>query len=317
MWFKDSQGSLPARVSGLAANVFSGQASLILTEDDFTSAFPLQRANITSPPGPPVLGTINTGVGPKSVEITGLPVSMGIYNPAAGCFSPIFFNTSIICNANSGESTIDFTEVTNVSPSQASNPDLRGVNVSSATTDLTSCPPSLGLRTTYFFIAGVGGTVELFATGQVGGESSVRADSSTNFAPNKIINNIGGLQQPTAVQWITSGFGVGVNSSYTGAVLVAETGEDRIQQLSVVTQFPSLFQVSNANHAAGLGPVDITGDPAAVSTFNTSLCTPTFTTYYVANAGEGTVTTSDYRGAVLGSVIPVPGVKQVSSWWSR
>jgi len=315
MWFKDSQGALPAYVNTLAANINSGQAQLILSESDFEQAFPLQRANITSPPGPPVLGTINTGVGPKSIKITGLPNSLGLYAPP-NCFSPILFSTTIICNANSGESTVDFTEVTNLSPSLATNPDLRGVNVSSATTDLTWCPPSLGLRTTYFFIAGIGGTVELFATGAVAGQPSVRPESSGNFAPNKIINNIGGLQQPSAVQWITSGFAAAVNGGYTASVLVAETGEDRLQQLGVTTEFPNLFQVSNANHAAGLGPVDITGDPAPIGGFSIA-CTPGFTTYYVANAGEGTVATSDYRGAVLGSVIPVPGVKQVASWWSR
>ena len=156
----------------------------------------------------------------------------------------------------------------------------------------------------------------MFATGAVAGQPSVRPESSGNFAPNKIINNIGGLQQPSAVQWITQGFAAAVNGGYTAAVLVAETGEDRLQQLGVTTEFPNLFQVSNANHAAGLGPVDITGDPAPIGGFSIA-CTPSFTSYYVANAGEGTVATADYRGAVLGSIIPVPGVKQVASWWSR
>jgi hypothetical protein len=315
MWFKDSIGALPARVSGLAANVNSGQAKLILDEGDFEEAFPIQRATLTSPPGPPVIGTINTGVGPTTIKITGLPNSLGLYAPPV-CFSPIFFRTVIVCNANSGESTVDFTEITNLNPDIAVNPDLRGVNVSSVVTDLTWAPPSLGLRAIYFFIAGIGGTVELFVTGSVGGEPSVRPESSTILAPNKIINNIGGLIQPSAVQWIPSGFAAAVNGGYTASVLVAETGENRLQQMGVVTQFPNLFQVNNANHSAGLGPVDITGDPAPIGGFIIA-CSPTFTTYYVANAGQGNVTTSDYRGAVLGANIPVPGVLLVASWWSR
>ncbi|MHC4954562.1 MAG: hypothetical protein ACYTGZ_11795, partial [Planctomycetota bacterium] len=166
-----------ARVNTLANNVFSGQAKLILNPGDFEEAFPLQRQTLTSPPGPPVLGTISTGVGPTSVNITGLPNSLGVYAPPF-CFSPILFSTTIVSNANSGESTVDFTEVTNLSPNVATTPDLRGVNTSSAVTDMTWSPPSLGLRATYFYIAGIGGTVELFATGQVGGEPSVRPESS-------------------------------------------------------------------------------------------------------------------------------------------
>jgi len=46
-------------------------------------------------------------------------------------------------------------------------------------------------------------------------------------------------------------------------------------------------------------------------------CTPTFTTYYAANAGEGTVSTASYQGGVIGSTIAVPGVLQVVSWWTR
>ena len=315
MWFKDEQGALPAYWTTLANNVNSGQAKLILNEEDFTEAFPIQKAALTSPPGPPVLGTINTGVGPTAIQITGLPNSLGVF-ALPPCPSPFFFATTIVCNANSGESTVDFTEITNLSPEGAINPDLRGVNVSSAVTDVTYAPTSLALRTTYFFIAGIGGTVELFATGSFGGEPSVRAASSTNTAPNKIINNVGGLIQPSAVQWITNGFGSAVNFGYTAAVLVAETGENRLQQLGVVTEFPNLFQVSNANHSAGLGPVDITGDPVPIGGFGIG-CAPGFSTYYVANAGEGNVTSSDYRGAVLGAKIPVPGVLLVASWWSR
>ena len=315
MWFADQTGALPGSVNGLANNVFTGQAQLILNEDDFTEAFPLQRNTLTSPPGPPVLGTINTGVGPTAVDITGLPNSLGVYAPPF-CFSPIFLNSTIVGNANAGESTVDFTELTNLSPNESINPDLRGVNLSSQPTDMTYAPPSLGLGTIYFFITGVGGTVELFATGSQAGQPSVRADSSGNFAPNKIINTVGGLAQPSSVQWITSGLGAGINVGYTGSILVAETGENRLQQIGIVAEFPNLFQQQNQNHASGLGPIDITGDPAPVGGFAIA-CSPRFTVYYSANAGDGSVTTADYRGAVLGSEIPVPGVLYVASWWSR
>ena len=263
-----------------------------------------------------MLGTINTGIGPTAVDITGLPNSLGVYAPPF-CFSPVFFNSTIVANANAGESTVDFTELTNLTPNESINPDLRGVNLSSKPTDMTYAPPSLGLATIYFFITGVGGTVELFATGSQAGQPSVRPNSSGNFAPNKIINTVGGLQQPTAVQWIPRGLGAAINvAGYTGSVLVAETGENRIQQIGIVTEFPNLFQQQNQNHASGLGPVDITGDPAPIGGFSIA-CTPGFTVYYSANAGAGTVTTADYRGAVLGSTISVPGVLYVASWWSR
>jgi len=316
MWFVDQSGALPGTVAGLANNVNSGQATLILNEDDFDAAFPIQRPTLTSASGPPVLGTINTGIGPSAVDITGLPSSLGLYAPPF-CFSPIFFQNTIVGVTNSGESTVDFTELTNLTPSVSIQPDLRGVNLSSQPTDMTYAPPSLGLRTIYFFITGVGGTVELFATGSQGQEPSVRPSSSGNFAPNKIINTVGGLQQPSAVQWITDGLGAAINvAGYTGTVLVAETGQNRLQQIGIVTEFPNLFQQLNQNHAAGLGPVDITGDPNPIGGFSIA-CTPRFTTYYSANAGAGTVTTADYRGAVLGATIPVPGVLYVASWWSR
>jgi len=320
MWFVDSQGSLPSLVNGLAANVLAGQAQLILTEEDFEEAFPLQRQTLTAAPGPPILGTINTGIGPTAVDITGLPGTLGLYAPP-NCFSPIFFSSTIVANANAGESTVDFTEVTNLQPNEAITPDLRGVNTSSQPTDMTYAPPSLFQPANiYFFIAGVGGTIELFATGSLGGEPSVRPDSSGNFAPNKIINTVGGLQQPNGLQWITSGLGVAMNvSGYGGEILVAETGENRIQQIGIVAEFPNQFQALNENHASGLGPIAITGDPQSAgggSPF-VNACTPFFTTYYSANAGAGTVTSADYRGAVLGSTIPVPGVLLITSWWSR
>jgi len=46
-------------------------------------------------------------------------------------------------------------------------------------------------------------------------------------------------------------------------------------------------------------------------------CGPFFTTYYVANAGQGTVSTGNYLGGVIGTNIATPGVVIVASWWSR
>jgi len=77
----------------------------------------------------------------------------------------------------------------------------------------------------------------------------------------------------------------------------------------------NLFQTINSNLASGLGPVDITGDPVNVR--GNVPCSPRFTTYFVANAGEGTARTSNYNGGVIGTTIPVPGVQLIASWWSR
>jgi hypothetical protein len=313
-WFTGP--TLFATQSALANAVILGSSQLILSESDFTRVFPTQRvgAGVTSPPGPPVIGTLNVGVGPTKVKITGLPNSLGVYSPPF-CYSPILTSNLIVCSANAGESTADFSELTNLNQSAAIEPDLDGVNLSSQPTDVTWAPLDIQQTGSYFFfIAGVGGTVELFATGFLSNAPSVKPNSSSSTAPNKIINNISGFSQPTALQWITSGTARGPNNGYTIAALVAETGENRLQQVGVTSLFPNLFQVTNSNHTAGLGPVDITGDPAAAQF---SPCTPTFTTYYVANAGEGTVRTSNYQGGVIGTTIPVPGVLQIASWWSR
>ena len=115
---------------------------------------------------------------------------------------------------------------------------------------------------------------------------------------------------------IPRGNAAGVNVCYTAAVLVAETGENRLVQMGITSESPSnLFRVINENHAAGQGPVDITGDPNS-ATF-TAPCTPSFTTYYVANAGEGSARTADYQGGVIGTTIDVPGILLITSWWSR
>ena len=96
---------------------------------------------------------------------------------------------------------------------------------------------------------------------------------------------------------------------------MAETGENRLQQVGVIQQFPSnIFQSVNENVSAGLGPSDVTGDPASVGFFP---CGPRFRDYYVANAGEGTVRTANYVGGVIGQNIDVPGITLIASWWSR
>lgn len=312
-WFTGT--SLPQSQGGLASLVAQGSATLILSEEDFEKAFPNQRGDVTSPPGPPVLGTINVGISPSSCKITGLPNSLGYYSPPF-CYSPILSTNTIVCSANAGENTIDFSQLTNLNQSTAIPPDLDGVTLSSSPTDVAWCPYSLNTGAYYFFIAGIGGTVELFASGWLSNQPSVLPQASSNFAPNKIINNIGNLQQPTALQWIPRGNASGVNIGYTAAVLVAETGENRLVQMGITSESPSnLFRVINENHAAGQGPVDITGDPNS-ATF-VAPCTPSFTTYYVANAGEGSARTADYQGGVIGTTIDVPGILLIASWWSR
>ena len=311
-WFTGT--TLFAGQGGLANAVASGTARLILSEEDLTKVFPAQRAAVSSPPGPPIIGTINVGVSPTKVKISMLPNSLGVQG--FPCFSPVGFTNTIVCSLNAGESTADFSEVTNLSQSAAIQPDLDGVNLSSQPTDVAWSPVSFTTGSYYFFITSIGGTVELFASGFISNQPSVRPESSSNFSPNKIINNIGGLVQPSSVQWITSGNAVSSNNGYSNAVLIAETGENRVQQLAIVSEVPSnLFQAVNANLAAGLGPIDITGEPASVGF--TLPCGPRFTTYYVANAGEGSVRTASYIGGVIGTQIPVPGVLLVASWWSR
>jgi hypothetical protein len=306
-------GTLWYAQAGLV-NAVAGGVHLILDEKDFSKVFPNQRPDLTSPPGPPILGTINVGVSPTKCKITGLPNSLGVVN--IFCPSPVLVTNTIVCCLNAGENTADFSELTNLSQSRAIEPDLDGVNLSSQPSDVAWSPVSFTTGAYHFYIASIGGTVELFATGFLANSPSVRPESSNNAAPNKIINNIGGLVQPSAVQWITSGNAVAPNNGYTLSVLVAETGENRIQQLSVTSETPSnLFQTINSDHVAGLGPVDITGDPSSVGF--SAPCSPRFTTYYVANAGEGTVRSANYQGGVLASSVPVPGVLFVASWWSR
>jgi hypothetical protein len=303
-----------------ATAVANGTSKLILDEEDFKAFFPHQKQDGSSPPGPSIIGTINVGISPTAVRITGLPNSLGFEGP--NCFSPYLTANTIVCSLNAGENTADFTELQRLNQSQAIEPDLPGVSLSSQPTDVAWAPWSRGLQTStgsyYFFISSsVGGTVELFASGFLASTASVRPGSATNFAPNKIINSVTGLDLPSAVQWITSGTGTFQgNSGYTYSALVCETGANQIVEMDVTAEFPTnLFQVTNPSLSSGLGPVDVTGDPVQAWLF--VQCGPRFTTYYVANAGEGTVRTGSYLGGVIGTDIPTPGVVMIVSWWSR
>jgi hypothetical protein len=312
-WFTGA--NLWAQQGGLQQAVASGSSKLILNEDDFRTVFPRQKQDISSPPGPPIIGTVNVGISPTKVKITGLPVSLGA--PNFPCFSPFLSGQPIVCSLNAGENTADFTELQRLSQSQAIDPDLPGVSLSSQPTDLGWAPFSLNTGSYYFFITSIGGTVELFASGLLGSLPSVRPGSANNFAPNKIINSVTGLDLPSAVQWITSGTGAfQATSGYTYAALIAETGENQLFEVDVTAEFPTnLFQITNASLGSGLGPVDIAGDPATATGF--TQCGPRFTTYYVANAGEGRVRTGSYVGGAIGTDIATPGVVMIVSWWSR
>ncbi len=313
-------GNLLQTIGAFNNAIANNSTNVVLTEEDFERFFPAQRQGVTSPPGPPIIGTINAGVSPSKVAVTGLNTSLGIFAPAIGCFSPILTNDPIICILNGGEATADFSHMTNLIQSQAIEPDLRGVNLASRGIDVAWATWSSNTSAYYFVISSVGGSVELFSTGQVANRPSVLPNSSNNFAPNKIINNVGGLLQPSDVQWLSNGNGVQLEpraTAYSGAFLVAETGANRLRQIGITAEFPSnTFQTINANHVAGLGPVSIAGDPGPGMGFAIP-CTPRFTTYYAANAGEGTVRTASYQGGVIGTEIPVPGVLRVASWWSR
>ncbi len=282
--------------------IVTGANTLILTEEDFNNFFPNQRADPTSPVGPPIIGTIIAGISPTKTKITNLPAAMGV-------FGPIGYTTSIVGCINAGDNTATFSEIVNLTQSQAIAPDLPGVNLAAQPTDMTFAPP---IGPYYFFIASVAGTVEMFTTGFIANRPSVRPESSQNFAPNKIITSITGLKLPSSLQWIPNGNAVGF---WTLAILVAETGENRIQQLGVTALFPgTLFETINETHPAGLGVVDITGDPAGVGFIPVA---PRFQVYYAANAGEGTTSFASYRGGVIGGSIPVPGVQLIASWFSR
>jgi hypothetical protein len=312
-WYTGS--SLWAQQAGLSNAVATGTAKLILSEDDFKKVFPRQKQDVSSPPGPSILGTINVGISPSRVKITGLPSSLG--SPGFPCFSPYLTSNTIVCALNAGENTADFTELQRLNQSQAIEPDLPGVSLSSQPTDLAWAPYSTTTGSYYFFITSIGGTVELFASGFLASTPSVRPGSASNFSPNKIINSVTGLDLPSSIQWITSGTGAFQGGSgYTYSALVAETGENRVVEMDVTAETPTnLFQVTNPSLSAGLGPVDMTGDPA--SAFHFTPCGPRFTTYYVANAGEGTVRTGSYLGGVIGTDIATPGVVMIISWWSR
>jgi hypothetical protein len=321
-WFRGPSIYPPYPQQGvLGAAVTAGIATLLLTEDDFKALFPHQRMDASSPPGPPIIGTIKVGVSPGHVRITGLPGSLG--SPGNPCYSPYLTSNPIVCALNVGANTADFTELQRLNQSEAIEPDLPGVNLSSKPTDVAWAPWSVrpGYPTStgsyYFFITGVGGSVELFASGYLSNTASVRQGSASNFAPNKIINSITGLDLPSSVQWIPGGTGAfQYVSGYTFSAIVCETGKNRLVEVDVTSEFPTnLFQVTNPDLLAGLGPVDVAGDPVSAIPFVP--CGPYFSTYYVANAGQGTVSTGSYLGGVIATDIAVPGVVLVCSWWSR
>ncbi|MHC4960032.1 MAG: Ig-like domain-containing domain, partial [Planctomycetota bacterium] len=134
-WYVDPNGALWYGQGGLITAVSNGTNKLILSEDDFEKVFPAQRGeDETSPPGPPVIGTINVGISPTKAKITGLPNSLGVVN--IFCPSPILSINTIVCALNAGENTMDFSELTNLNQSQAIEPDLDGVNLSSQPTDV-------------------------------------------------------------------------------------------------------------------------------------------------------------------------------------
>jgi hypothetical protein len=316
-WFTGP--TLPFTQPGLVTLVNTGASKLVLTEDDFRRVFPRQRQDVASPPGPPILGTVNVGVSPTKVRITGLPGTYGV--------GPALSNSPIVCALNAGENTIDLTELQGLNQSAAIEPDVDGINLSSQPTDVTWSPWSTTNGSYYFYIASVGGTVELFASGWLSNSPSVREGSATNTAPNRIINSVTGLDLPTSVTWIPAGSAaIQAGTGYTHAVLVTETGQNRVVEIGVTAesggtfgQPTNIFEATNSNLAAGLGPVDVAGDPQTGRPNWPSVFPlfPVFRTYYVANAGEGTVRTGNYSGGVIGVTIPVPGVTQVVSWWSR
>jgi len=309
-WF--TGGTLFATQNALNNAVSTGASVLILSEADFKKAFPNQRADPGSPPGPPIVGTINSGISPSACAITGMPSQLG--TPGFPCFSPLYVSKLIVCTLNSGESTADFTELTNLSQSESIIPDLRGVSLSSQGKNVEWTPVH-GFGSYFAFITAIGGTVELFQTGFLANTPSVLPGSASSLNPNKIVNSISGLRQPSGVQWITNGTATGAINGYSLAALIAETSENRVQQVGVQSVAPSnLFISVNANHVAGLGPTTITGDPAAAQF---GPCGPRFQNYYVSNTGAGTVTLSNYVGGIIGTTIPVPGVLRVASWWSR
>jgi hypothetical protein len=316
-WF-DLSANNGNLIGGTQAGFASVNPTLILNEQDFVTVFPSQTNNpFNTRPGPPIIGTVSVGISPTVAELTQFPNTLG--SPGF-CGGPIYTPNTILAVLNAGESTVDFSELTNLGGTSIITPDLDGVSVSSPPKDLEWTPVSIlpfsGTfgRTHYAFISAVGGTVELFATGTSSNQATVRGPT-TNLAPNKIVNNIGGFEQPNGIQWLTSGNAVSTSLGYSAAALIAETGRNRLQQVGVVGEFPSnRFEVINTNHSAGLGPSDVTGDPASVGFFP---CGPRFTDYYVANTGEGTVRTANYVGGVIGQNIDVAGVKILASWWSR
>jgi hypothetical protein len=303
-WTDLSSGSVPPLPTIL------GQGGPRLVEEaDFAKMFPRQKPVAGSPPGPPIIGTVLTGVSPGPCDVTELP---GAWGPNA------YFSDSLILGVgNTGEATVDFTELKNLNQSAAIVPDRGGLNLPAVATDLEWTPvaPIVNTGRYFCFISTIGGTVDLFISGGgVSGEPSVRAGSARNFAPNAIVNSVTGLGLPTGLQYAPNGLGTSVLNAFSASVLVSDAAGGRVVQLGVTQQMPGNIFEQVGEHGAGLGPIDLTGAPRGVFTgpFATG-----FFNYYVANAGDGTVREDNYVNGMIPETIPVPAVLIIASWWSQ
>jgi len=287
----------------------------LLDEDDFNKLFPRQKPTAGSPPGPPILGTVLTGISPGPCDITELPASWGQY--------AYFANNLILGVGNTGEATVDFTEIERINQSAAIEPDRGGLNLPAIATDLEWTPvvPLFGTGRYFCFISTIGGTVDLFISGGgTSGKPSVRKDSSRNFAPNAIVNSLTGFSLPRALQYAPNGVGIPVANAFAASVLVAETGADRVVELAVTQQYPGNIMTVIGTVGSAKGPVDVTGAPRGVywgfgigSTANAT----GFSQFYTASAGDGTVREDTYVGVIIPETIPVPAVHTIASWWSQ
>ncbi len=297
------------------ATILAQGGPRLIEEADFAKMFPHQKATASSPPGPPVIGTVLTGVSPGPCDVTELP---GAWGPNA------YFSDSLILGVgNTGEATVDFTELKNLSQSAAIVPDRGGLNLPGVATDLEWTPvaPIVNTGRYFCFISTIGGTVDLFITGGgTSGEPSVRAGSARNFAPNAIVNSVTGLGLPTGLQYAPNGIGVSVLYAFTAAVLVADAAGNRVVQLGVTAQMPGNLFEQVGEHGAGLGPIDLTGAPRGVfwgGALGTTANATGFFQYYVANAGNGTVIEDNYVNGMIPEIVPVPAVVTIASWWSQ
>jgi hypothetical protein len=301
-----------------AGGFFLDQASvalfpneLLLDENDFARLFPAQRIDDPdSPIGPPVIGTVITGTSPSGCDVTE-------YQNAWG-FAPQFSRNRILGVLNSGDASVDFTELNALQGGEVLAPHRPGVNLGSTPTDIEWTPAValFGTGRHFAYMSTIGGTVELFISGGgTAGAPTVKQGFEKSFAPNALVNSIGNLNNPTSIQFVTDSAGIISTRGYGSGIIVTETGSDRILALSVTQQYPSnLFEIVSSNLSAGRGPTSVAGDPVNV---RRRVGSPRFTQYYVANAGEGTVRKSSYLGGTIGVDIQVPGVQRIATWWKK